>query len=172
MKMHAGDPDQSLLVTALSAAAEAFLTALDAGGARRAIEFTTPVGDSGRTAFDPLLDPAPLPLDPRPGATPAEQHMAYVTFLGAIARINAEEGRGANSNEVSKFARKAGYSGGNAVNGWNSRPGSERAIENVNGERYLNESGHAWIRELAHELGISLKGDMTPLTVPISASSN
>ncbi len=57
--------------------------------------------------------------------------MATVAYLGAIGRLNAEEGRGVFSKEITEFAKRAGYMNGAAVNGWNSRPGSPRAIEST-----------------------------------------
>jgi len=163
------------LLRAARAAAEAFLAALDQEGLTRAPERQSmparPEGPAqgsaaGLTAYDPLTDEPPFAPDPSPSAPPAAQRMASLTYLGAVARINASEGRGATSKEITKFAKKAGYTDGKSVNGWNSRPNSPRAIENIDGARYLNAATHAWLFELAHELGITIKGDTTPLPLP------
>jgi hypothetical protein len=95
-----------------------------------------------------------------------QQQMAWITYLGAIGRLNAEEGSGAVSKEVSEFAQKAGYSGGAAVNGWNSRVGSRRAIEIVDGARFLNSTTLGWITKEAEKLGVKLVGEFA--TVPQS----
>lgn len=153
------------LIHAARAAAEAFLAALDSA------PDTTPSanpasrpGINGPVAYDPLHDAPPFTPDPSPGAPEAKRQMAWITYLGAVGRINAEKDRGANSREISALARKAGYPGGNAVNGWNSRPGNPRAIENRDGARWLNDETLDWIRDLAKTLGIELAGDY--VTVP------
>lgn len=149
----------ALLVKALRAAAIAFIETLD-----EATGMTTRTA-AGREEqqlieYDPLLGEPPFTPDPGKSATEAQQKLATITFLGAIARTFAEKGRGANAKEISSFAIKAGYAGGNAVNGWNSRPNSPRAVElNENGERFLNESSMQSLREHAADLGIRLVGE-------------
>lgn len=156
--------DANVLTKALAAAARAFLATLE--------PTTTPLsivprvnGDNDETLFyDPLTDEPPYPAKPK--GTADEEKMTSLAFLGAVARINAEKKRGATSEEVTFYARKAGYSGGNAVTGWNStKTGSKRVIENIDGYRILNEGGHRYVKELAKELGISLHGDYTELSV-------
>lgn len=158
----------ALLTKALRAGAEAFLAVLDAGDTPPA----PPVmverrGDGELIEYDPLTDPVPLPQDPAPYAPKAQRQMAWVTYLGAIARINASQGRGANTDEVRKYALKAGYPDARAVNGWADREGSEdRAVRNIDGARYLKADSLPWIHEMAAEIGIELKGDFTPLPIP------
>ena len=153
------------LIRAARAAAEAFIAALDE------VEPTT-ASPGERTAtrdlieYDPLRDEPPFTPNPTMAATAAQQLMAWITYLGAIGRLNFEEGRGANPKEVSEFAKKAGYSGGNAVNGWNSRPGSPRLVENINGERFLNTAGLTGIKKDATKLGIKLLGEFAPIPQP------
>ena len=159
---HAND----VLLEAARAAAEAFLAVLGTAGSTRDRSAVDQSSLNGPIEFDPLTDPVPLPHDPGPGAGSSEQKMAHLAYLGAVARINASEGRGATSREVAKYAKKAGYFDGKAVNGWNSRPGSARAITNIDGARYLNRQGHEWVSELATELGVVIRGDVTPLPVP------
>jgi hypothetical protein len=151
------------LTNALRAAAEAFLASLNNSVGPVPTPQNVPAGS---IAFDPLNDVPPFPPNPAPGAAEAQQQIAWITYLGAIGRINAEKRRGATSQEVSEFAKKAGYSGGNAVNGWNSRPGSPRAIENQDGARWLNDESLKWIGGLASKLGIELEGEFA--TVPRS----
>lgn len=155
------------LTKALRAAAEAFLAALD--------EATGTVTKAHTEApepaeYDPLHDEPPFTPNPQKTAPEAQQRLASVTYLGAIGRLTAEEGRGASAKEISKFAKKAGYSGGNAVNGWNSRPGSGRAVEVVDGARFLNDESLQWITELATSLGIKLVGEFS--TVPRSKTTS
>lgn len=156
---------QDVLIEAARAAAVAFLARLDeASGASHSDGRPAESGDL--IEFDPLHDEPPFAPDPSSGASKTQQRMAWVTYLGAIGRLNAKEGRGANSKEVSEFARKAGYSGGNAVNGWNSRPGSPRLVENIAGARFLNDAGLEGITKDAAMLGIKLQGEVA--TVPQS----
>ncbi|MDQ0375941.1 hypothetical protein [Cellulomonas humilata] len=155
------DRADAVLTKALRAAAEAFLAALDEGAGAIANAAT----DDGEPAeYDPLHDAPLFTPNPQKSATEAQQQMAWITYLGAIGRLNAEEGRGANAKEISEFAKKAGYMGGNAVNGWNSRPGSPRAVEVVDGARFLNDGALGWIEKDAAKLGIRLVGEFS--TVP------
>jgi hypothetical protein len=153
------------LTRALAQAAQAFLTAMGPDWAGLPEAAPAP----GPLSFDPLTEPPPLPFDPL-GSKP-EQKMTSLAYLGAIARINAEKGRGANADEVAHHAKMAGYPDGRAVSGWNSRAGSERVIENVGGARILNQRGHASIHELADSLQIEIEGDITPLPMPTPAAS-
>jgi hypothetical protein len=155
------------LTKAARAAAEAFIAALDEATGhfpnKAAAVYSEP-GDE--IEFDPLHDEPPFMPDPKASAPRAQQEMAWITYLGAIGRLNAEEGRGALSKEIADFARKAGYSGGNAVNGWNSRAGSPRAIEKVGDERFLNNAALDGIKKDAAKLGIKIVGEIS--TVPQS----
>lgn len=159
MNTHTNDT----LIRAAQAAAEAFLAALDepTSTADPATTFQV-VTEGSHPAYDPLHDNPPRKVDPK--GSELEQLMAHVAYLGAIGRLNADEGRGATSKEISGFARRAGYADGRVVNGWNSRAGSPRAIENIDGERFLNAEGLKWIQADADKLGIDLQGDFA--TVP------
>lgn len=155
------------LTSALAAAARAFLTAFDNQPSAQPV---APVVDKrismaygAAVKFDPLTHEPPLPVNPV--GSKQEQKMTSLTYLGAIARINAATKRGATTDEVAEFAKKAGYPDGRAVSGWNSRSNSRRVIENLGGARILNDSGHAYIQELAADLNISIVGDVTPLPI-------
>ena len=165
--MTSGTYGSDTLIKAARAAAEAFLAALDEA------EGITPVKapSDGNLAdepveYDPLHDAPPFVPNPQKNAPQTQQQMAWVTYLGAIGRLNAEEGRGAVSKEVSEFAKKAGYAGGAAVNGWNSREGSPRAIEVVDGARFLNSAALVWIMKDAEKLGIKLVGEYATVPQP------
>jgi hypothetical protein len=150
------------LTKALRAAAVAFIATLDEATGTPAKAGSD---DTVLVEYDPLTDEPPFTPNPQGSATEAQQKLAAITFLGAIARIYAEEGRGAVTKEISTFAKKAGYSGGNAVNGWNSRPNSPRAVElNEKGERFLTEYSLKWLLQHAADLGIKLVGEYK--TVP------
>lgn len=154
---------EALLTKALRAAAEAFLATLDeaTGGIAK-----TGSEDDELIEYDPLHDQPPFSPSPKEGATETQKRMAYVTYLGSIGRLNAEQGRGAVSKEISEFAKKAGYMGGNAVNGWNSRANSPRAVEIEDGARFLNEEGLKWITNDAKKLGIKLVGEFKTVPAP------
>lgn len=154
--------DVNALTKAARAAAIAFIESLD-----EATGFTPTSGKSnvdGLIEYDPLHDEPPF--TPNPTGTEAQKRLSVLTYLGAISRLNHEEGRGASSAEVSEFAKKAGYSGGNSVNGWNSREGSVRAIEVIEGARFLNESALPAIHKDAMQLGIKIVGELTAVSVP------
>lgn len=150
------------LLRASRAAAEAFLAALDSPESIESAPVSQPTADDTHLAYDPLHDDPPLKVDPK--GSGLEQLMAHVAYLGAIGRLNADEGRGATAKEISAFARRAGYADGRVVNGWNSRPNSPRAIENIDGKRFLNTEGLKWIESDAVKLGIKLEGEFA--TVP------
>lgn len=161
--MNASPYGGETLIKAARAAAKAFLATLDE--ATGYVPAKAASGQDGATEpieYDPLSDEPPF--TPNPNGTGAQQQMAWITFLGAIARLNADEGRGARSDEISEFAKKAGYSGGNAVNGWNSRSNSPRNVENLDGARFLNDAALGWITREAAKLGIKLVGEFA--TVP------
>jgi hypothetical protein len=163
--MNPGTYGTDTLIKAARAAAEAFLTALDE--AEGIVPIKAPAGEPNAAElveYDPLRDAPPFVPNPQKNAPLAQQQMAWITYLGAIGRLNAEDGRGAVSKEISEFAKKAGYSGGAAVNGWNSREGSPRAIEIVDGARFLNSAALGWITKDAAKLGIKLVGEFA--TVP------
>ena len=166
--MNATSYGAETLIKAARAAAEAFLAALDeATGTVPTRASTVDSAAADLIEYDPLHGEPPFTPNPQKSAPEAQQKLASITFLGAIARIYAEEGRGANAKEISNFAKKAGYSGGNAVNGWNSRPGSPRAVElDDNHSRFLNEGSLKWIQGDAAKLGIKLAGEYK--TVPAS----
>lgn len=157
-----------LIAKALRAGAEAMLAVLNgadaAGPSKPAAPASTGDNKEGLIEFDPLHDEPPFAADPK--GTDAEMKMAYVTYLGAIGRFNAEEESGATKKEIPEFAKRAGYSDGKAVNGWNSRPGSPRAVENVNGERFLNDAALGWIEKDAAKLGIKLVGEFATVPAP------
>lgn len=152
--------DVEVLTAALAAAASAFLAALGEPSKEDKPSATIPP-TGAPVDYDPLVDTPPYSFDP--GGTDIEQKMTSLIYLGSVARLNAEKQRGATTSEVTRFAKAAGYPDGRAVNGWNSRPNSPRVIDNNDGSRILNASGHAYIQELAEELQISLAGDITPL---------
>lgn len=158
----------SLLAAALRAAAQTFIDTIDGAAAPSIPAAASPPTAGGELIeYDPLTDPVPLPQSKAPGAPRAQKAMADITYLGAIARINATEGRGATTDEVRKYAIKAGYPDARAVNGWNDREGSEdRAIKNINGARYVKADALQWIHEIAAEIGIKLKGDCAPIPIP------
>lgn len=120
----------------------------------------------GRMRFDPLHELPPLPRDPCTNAPKAERLMAYLTYLGAVARVNAEEGRGADAREIRRYAKKAGYEKVAAIQSWDSKKQESRFIELVDGRRYLNAQGHEHLRKLAQNLNIEILGDITPLALP------
>jgi len=159
------------LIKAARAAAEAFLAALDEDGIVADFGHVQTASkhdlSDGPVEYDPLHDDPPFPTNPGRRAPEAHQQMASVAYLGAIGRLNAEQGRGAVRDEIAAFATRAGYKDGAAVNGWNSRPGSPRAIElDDNGARFLNDEALGWINKLATSLGIKLVGEFA--TVPKS----
>ncbi|WP_298591785.1 hypothetical protein [uncultured Kocuria sp.] len=165
--MNESNYESAILIKAARAAAEAFLAELDrAAGAPpgEAAEGQAGVGDP--VEYDPLHDEPPFPRDVGRSATSRQRQMATITYLGAIGRLNAEEGRGASSKEITEFAKKAGYLGGNAVNGWNSRPGSPRAVEIVDGARFLNDEALTSIKKDAAKLGIKLVGEFATVPKP------
>ncbi len=155
------------LTIALAAGARAFLKALDNQASAQpvppAVEKRISMAYGAAVRFDPLTDEPPLLVNPV--GSKQEQKMTSLTYLGAIARINAAAKRGATTDEVAEFAKKAGYPDGRAVSGWNSRSDSRRVIENLDGARILNDDGHNYIQELAADLNITIVGDVTPLPI-------
>ncbi|MCX6399339.1 MAG: hypothetical protein NTX33_05340 [Propionibacteriales bacterium] len=157
------------LTQALEAAARAFIASLD-GGTKPTVTAPRSLDDGTPIKFDPLYDEPPLPFKVK--GTHEESLMSTVIYLGAIGRINGEKRRGANAQEVSTYAKKAGYSRGNDVNGWNLRKGVSRegsAITVVDGLRYLHAGTHEWVRDLASQLNIEIVGDFTPLQIPATS---
>lgn len=159
------------LAGALIAAARAFIEELEGVAAEPTAPPPGPVqgvDTAGRSPepihYDPLVDEPPI--QPKVHGTRAEMDMCSLTYLGAIARINADKRRGADRHEVSEYARKAGYPDGRAVNGWNSNKRGRHQIENVDGLRILNEVGHAMLMELQDRLNVVISGDITPLPTP------
>ena len=165
--MNESNYGSATLIKAARAAAEAFLAALDeAAGPSPSKAAAGQTGAGDPMEYDPLHDEPPFTPNPTQSATLGQQQMAWITYLGAIGRLNAEEGRGASSKEISEFAKKAGYSGGNAVNGWNSRGGSPRAVELVDGARFLNDEAFTAIQKDAAKLGIKLVGEFATVPKP------
>lgn len=163
------------LIKAMRAAAEGILAVLDESEGfaptRNLPRTSAPTDRDEATAgepteYDPLYDTPPFTPNPQKGAPLAQQQLAWITYLGSIGRINAEQNRGAESKEITEFAAKAGYKNGAAVNGWNSREGSPRAVEVVDGARFLNSDALGWIQKDAAKLGIKLVGEI--VTVPAS----
>ena len=152
------------LIKAARAAAEAFLASLDEAAGNLPKAAAVQAGTDGPIEFDPLYDQPPFTPDPR--GTKAQWQMAAVTYLGAIGRLNAEQGRGATSKEIPEFAKKAGYIDGRVVNGWNSRPGSPRLVENIDGARFLNDAGLKGITKDAAKLGIKIVGAIATVPQP------
>ena len=165
--MNTTNYNADVLTKAARAAAEAFIAALDEAAGY--VPQKAAVGDSAPVElieYDPLHDQPPFSPNPSASAPEAQQQLASITYLGAIGRVNAEEGRGASSKEVSEFAKKAGYSGGNAVNGWNSREGSPRAVEMVEGARFLNDDAFGSIMKESKKIGIKLVGEFATVPKP------
>lgn len=157
-----------LIERALRAGAEAMLAVLNGTEHTSIKDSVAPGSQDQPVEYDPLTDEPPLKPVPK-GGTEAQGWMSSVAYLGAIGRLNHEEGRGATSEEVTEFAKRAGYRDGREVNGWNSRPASNsiRSIENRDGARFLNEPGLDYLRRCAKKLGIELVGEMSavpPLT--------
>ncbi|NYG57114.1 hypothetical protein BJ980_000037 [Nocardioides daedukensis] len=155
-----------LIAKALRAGAEAILAVLNGteGGAAKTVAGVAP-DNGGPIEYDPLHDDPPFTPVPN-GGTEAEGWMTSVTYLGAIARINAEENRGATREEIPVLAKRAGYVDGRVVNGWNSRPTSVRSIENKDGARFLNQAGLDYVKKCADKLGITLVGEMSAVPTP------
>ena len=158
------------LALALQAAARAFLDALDEP---KHEEPSQPEAPAPTVASDPTSMVDYDPLYDTPPWTPSvksdnrlEEDLCTVTYLGGIARINAEQGRGAVTSEIRELALKAGYSGANAVNGWNTNKRGHGSVINVNGERFLNPDGHEYLRRCATNANIRIVGDITPLPIP------
>lgn len=160
------------LVRALTAAAQAFLAELEHPD-RNILQKGAPKSPNADIVeWDPLYGPPPFPADPKSTAVDArdQKDMAVIAFLGGIARVNAEFGRGAESDEIREFAVNGGYSGGNAVNGWNSNDRANGAVEVRQGKRrFLNDAGHdSHLRPAIERQARRLRviGDMTPTDIP------
>ncbi|WP_454697514.1 hypothetical protein [Arthrobacter humicola] len=165
------------LTNALAAAARAFLRVLDDRHEvdRSAQESTQQVFASGagsQTEYDPLLNEPPItPRLKQHGGSEREDKMVTVAFLGAVARLNAELGTGATAKDIHRAALRAGYPrGGQDVVGWVIRPGRRGAIEVRDDLRYLGDEGHKWLRAEAANMGIVIKGDITPIPIPLADS--
>jgi hypothetical protein len=154
------------LTRALVAAAEAFLASLrDVDSSEISMPVPSPASDitwspaaGAPISFDPLADPLPIEATPDKSADPRFQRMCSLVYLGSIARFYAETGQGAGAEEIRRFALKAGYANGRAVNGWNSRAGSIRGVEVIDGLRYINQNSAGWLSDLESQLGIQLRG--------------
>lgn len=151
---------------ALAAAAEAFLSTLRGDEDK---DFHSPVHSEDVTwvlattdpkLFDPLTDPLPMKAIPDPEADQKFRDMCSLAYIGSIGRFYAETGEGAGAEEVRRFALKAGYRNGRAVNGWSSRPGSIRAVEVLDGKRYINQTAANWLSKLERSLGVKINGDI------------
>lgn len=158
------------LTSALQAAARAFLDALEnpehvADSQTTAPAPSIPFDPGSMIDYDPLYDSPPWKPDPKSNNR-LEEDLSTITYLGGIARINAEQGRGATTAEIRELALKAGYAGANAVNGWNTNKRSHGTVININGERFLNSDGHKFIQRAAELANIRIAGDITPLPIP------
>ncbi|BCW68477.1 hypothetical protein NicSoilB4_32400 [Arthrobacter sp. NicSoilB4] len=151
---------------ALAAAAEAFLTAMRGDGdeaftsAPHSEDVTWAPAAAEPILFDPLTDPLPMRATPDREADQKSQDMCSLVYIASIGRFYAETGEGAGADEIRRFAQKAGYMNGRAVNGWNSRPGSIRSVEVVDGKRYINQTAAKWLAKLERALGVDINGDI------------
>lgn len=151
---------------ALAAAAEAFLNSLrgdeDEGfnSVTRAEDVTWAPAAAEPILFDPLIDPLPMRATPDRESDQKFQDMCSLVYIGSIGRFYAETGEGAGAQEIRRFALKAGYRNGRAVNGWSSRPGSIRAVEVIDGKRYINQTAAVWLPKLERTLGVKINGDI------------
>jgi len=149
---------------ALVAAAEAFLTEMRGDGdevlksATHSEDVTWSPAAAEPILFDPLTDPLPMRATPDPKADQKSQDMCSLVFIASIGRFYAETGEGAGAEEIRRFAHKAGYMNGRAVNGWNSRTGSVRSVEVVDGKRYINQTAANWLPKLERALGVKISG--------------
>lgn len=155
-----------ILSRALAAAAEAFLTTIrgdedeDSNSVTRSEDVTWAPAAAEPTLFDPLTDPLPMKATPDREADQKFQDMCSLVYIGSIGRFYAETGEGAGAEEIRRFALKAGYRNGRAVNGWSSRPGSIRAVEVIDGKRYVNQTAANWLPKLERALGVKINGDI------------
>lgn len=162
--------DHDQLTMALKAAAEAFLHALDSDQSPPQVSTTTRTPAPEVLEYDPLRDQPPFP--PKVFGTREERELCSLTYLGAIGRINTEEKRGATTDEVRKYAIKAGYDNARAVNGWNHSKGPQACIANVDGKRILTETGYEWALQCAENLNITIAGGITLLPLPSSSTQD
>ncbi len=109
------------------------------------------VGAHDIVDFDPRTDDPPYSADPK--GNHVERDMAYLTYLGGVMLINLSEGRGATGDEVSKLAKRAGYSNGRAVNGFSVNGVSTQAKADG---RWVTDGGRGWVMKLAKSLGVRL----------------
>jgi hypothetical protein len=151
-----------ILSRALAAAAEAFLTTLrgDEDEKFNSEDVTWAPAAAEPILFDPLTDPLPMKATPDRKADRKFQDMCSLVYIGSIGRFYAETGQGAGAEEIRRFALKAGYRNGRAVNGWSSRPGSIRAVEMIDGKRYINQTAANWLTKLERALGVNINGDI------------
>ena len=154
------------LSRALAAAAEAFITTLrgdedeDFNPVTRSEDVTWAPAAAEPTLFDPLTDPLPMKATPDREADQKFRDMCSLVYIGSIGRFYAETGEGAGAEEIRRFALKAGYRNARAVNGWSSRPGSIRAVEVIDGKRYVNQTAANWLAKLERALGVKINGDI------------
>jgi hypothetical protein len=169
------EDNEDRLTRALIAAAKAILAELEPSPSRKDPgEAHAKAGspEDPIVEWDPLYGAPPFTANPNSASFEArdEKDMAVIAYLGGIARVNAEFERGARSDEISAFAVAAGYSGGNAVNGWNSNDRAQGAVEVRAGkERFLNRAGHESHLKPAIERQsrrLRVTGNMTPIDIP------
>lgn len=140
------------LLLALAKGARAFADSIEAD------MVPPPRGDAGevvhrgRVTFDPRTEEPPKTANWK--GTLEEQNMAYLTYLGAIWLINKTENRGANREEVRKYAKLAGYASGRAVNGFSN--GENPATVSKSGGRSVTPSGARWLKKLEKILEVDL----------------
>ncbi|GAA1373660.1 hypothetical protein [Luteococcus sanguinis] len=109
----------------------------------------------------PVWDPeTDLPLGkPKVIGTREEQDWCSLTYLGGIYAINRRYGRGATSQEVSRYAQKAGYKDGRAVTAWSKGDGP--TFNDENKQRWISSQGASfWVHRLAESLGFRLPSDL------------
>jgi hypothetical protein len=140
---------------AVAVGARAFADAFDSQALSGGPDVVNPgsaVGPTGSTiVFDPRHDDLPHPADPK--GTEDERVMTYLTYLGAVMLINDTENRGLTADEVSKYAKKAGYANGRGVNGFGINEASTKTIA---GKRWISDRGRAWLVDLQQQLHLSL----------------
>lgn len=137
------------LLLALAKSARAFADAIEQGDA--APEVAEPA-TQGPVLYDPRTQDPPIKADPT--GTTDQKNMAYLTYVGALALINDSEKRGATPNEVRKYAMKAGYANGAAVNGF--ARGDHAAVTVKDDGRWVTDNGHKWIPDLEMALDVHL----------------
>ena len=149
--MNDSDVTNALLL-ALARSARAFADSIEAGIVPAPLEDSRKVTAGGPVTFDPRTEPPPRTANP--SGTLEEQKMAYLTYLGAVRLINKTEDRGANRDEVRKYAMKAGYENGRAVNGFSN--GVKNTESRADGRWVTIPDGLDWLEDLQKDLDVDL----------------